>query len=259
MEGKREAVVQELALHLIDRPAEGIRMEIDDDYIGELAASIAAEGLLQPIRVRPIGERYEVVFGDCRYLAFKRLGRETIPAIVKEMSLKETAIARGVENLRRKDLTPIEEAVVYEGLAETFGMSKEQIAETMGVSVSLVISRLDLLHMPPQLQQALHAGKISIAVARALWPISDVGRLEYYLEHAVINGITADVASRWCQEWKSAQRRPVYGSEDGGRAPAPEEPRPHYVTCNRCQGPVRLEDMRQRTLCPKCDGYLMQK
>ncbi|MBA7564468.1 Nucleoid occlusion protein [subsurface metagenome] len=259
MEGKQETVVQELDLHLIDGPAKGVRMEIDDEYIGELAASIAAEGVLQPIRVRPVGERYEVVFGDCRYLACKRLGLATIPAIVKEMSLKETAIARGIENLRRKDLTPIEEAAVYDDLKESHGMDEEAIAHMMGVSFSLVKSRLDLLHMPPQLQQALHAGKISIAVARALWPIDEEKYLEYYLEFAVNGGATADMASQWCKDWKDAQRRRMSGSEDDGRVPAPEEPRPHYVTCDRCQGPVRIEDMRQAMLCPACDIYLRQK
>ena len=102
--------VSDISLELIDEPKGIVRMDIDPDYIEELAQSISEIGLLQPILLALNGGRYEIVAGHCRWLAHKKLELTTIKAVSRTMSQPEIGLARATENIARRDLTPIEEA-----------------------------------------------------------------------------------------------------------------------------------------------------
>lgn len=244
--------ITEVDLSLIDEPKEIARMKIDPDHVSGLAQSISELGLLQPILVRPDGERYEIVAGHCRFLAHKQLELQSIRAIVRLMSDQEAAISRATENLGRVDLTPIEEAATYAQLIKNHKMSVDQVAKKVGKSTTLIKRRMDLLRMPSQLQQAVHAKTVSISVAEELWAIRDVVKMDYYLSFAVEGGCTQAVARSWAKEWADSARRESAGAALGGGDTSPLEPRISYMPCDLCQGPVELGKDKVLRLCPEC-------
>ena len=232
--------IQSLPLSRILRPALGVRMEISDAGIEELARSIEQQGLLQPILVRPFDNEFEIVAGDRRFLAHKHLHRKEIKCIVKILTDVDCALARGVENLGRVDLTPLEEAAVYASLVSDMGLTGAEVARRMGKKAGHVMRRLDLLNMPADVQKAVHTGKIGVGVAEELWRIKDEGSLSYYLEFAVEHGITIAVAKQWVKEWQDKQRRKEYAGEGGGSLSSPFEPKPVYIPCDICLDPSEI-------------------
>lgn len=247
-----EISVEDIPLALIDQPPDVDRMEIDQAVVDELAQSIQELGQLQAVLVRPVGDRYQIVFGHRRFLACEQLSRATIRAEVRSMTDKEAAVIRGVENLQRVDLTPVEEARVYARLRDKHNMTLEEIGLKMRKKAGTVKRRLDLLKMPPPLQDAVHKKQISITVAEELWAISDQPSLEYYLMFAVENGCTKEVARGWAKEWKDSKRRDAAASVDGMCVTNPYEPRPIFIACDLCQGPVELGKDCQLRICDAC-------
>jgi len=249
--------IAEVGLSLIDEPKAIVRMEISSEAISELAQSISEIGLLQPILLRKDGERYEVIAGHRRFLAHKELGLKTIKSIIRVMTDQEAAVSRATENLARVDLTPIEEAAIFLNLRDNHGMTSEQIGVKVGKSATLVKRRMDLLKMPPQLQEAVHKKQISISVAEELWPITDITVLDYYLSFALDGGCTKDVARSWCKDWRDTVRRQGDAGVGGGELVSPYEPRPTFMTCDLCIGPVELgKDVIVR-MCPDCHKQLL--
>lgn len=236
----------------IDQPQDALRLDIDEAYISELALSIREVGLLQPILLAKSGDRYEVVFGHCRFLAHIKAGIPRIRATVKVMTPTEVAISRATENLTRKDLTPVEEAKTYNDLIVKGNMTLEQVGKKMGKTPGLIKRRIDILRMAPVLQEALHNKRISIGVAEELWPISDQTQLEYYLSYALDGGCTVTIARQWCKDWKDQIRRGSSDVDGGGESISPYEPRPTYMTCELCKGPVELGQDKVVRTCLSC-------
>ncbi len=207
--------VREIKLDLIDEPSGVVRMEIDPEAVTDLAKNIAEVGLLQPLNVRPRGERFEIVFGHRRFKAVQQLGYKKVPCIVGDRGDVGTALARASENLRRVDLTPIEEAAIYADLHDNHALSYNDIGKQMGPSAGVVRRRTDLLRMPPEVQKAIHRKQISVGVAEELWSIGDPEGISYYLGHAVDHGVTVAVARQWAQDWKKAKRTREGDVEEG--------------------------------------------
>jgi len=252
MTKKAKELTTEIDLNLIDEPDGILRKEIDPEYISELAQSIREIGLLQPVLLARSGPRYEIVAGHCRYLAHIKAGLSRIKATVRDMTREEIVIARATENLNRKDLTPVEEALTYRDLVENHGLTLEQVGKKMGKTPGLVKRRMDILRMCPQLQDALHKKRISIGVAEELWPISDLTQLDYYLSFALDGGCTVAVARQWCKDWKDQMRRKSSDVAGGGELLNPYEPRPTFLTCDVCNGPVELGKDKIFRACPEC-------
>lgn len=252
MVAKKSDKTLEIDLSLIDEPNGILRMDIDPEYIAELAQSIKEIGLLQSILLAIQGERYEIVAGHCRYLAHIKAGLPRIRATVRQMTRQEIVIARATENLDRRDLTPVEEASTYKDLIDNSGLTLEEVGKKMGKSPGLVKRRMDILRMCPQLQKALHAKRISIGVAEELWPISDLTQLDYYLSFAIDGGCTVAVARQWRKDWQDSVRRKSSDVAGGGDLLPPNAPRPNFIPCDVCVGPVELgKDVIMR-VCPDC-------
>ena len=250
--------IAEVDLALIDEPKVVARMEISAEAISELAQSISEIGLLQPILLRADGERYEIIAGHRRFLAHKKLELRKIKSIIRVMSDQEAAVSRATENLARVDLTPMEEAAIFRDLYDSHKVSLEQIGARVGKSPGIVKRRMDLLKMPPQLQQALHKKQISIAVAEELWPITDITTLDYFLSFALDGGCTSSVARSWCKEWRDTERRKAAGDVVGGGVVGPFEPRPVYVPCDLCVGPMEIGVETVLRVCPDCYKTIKQ-
>lgn len=245
--------VLDVDLERIKEPKGIVRMEIDSDYIDELAQSISEVGLLQPVLLAIDGDGFEMVAGYCRLQAHKRLGLSTIRSVVRKMTPTEIGFARATENIARKDLTPIEEACTYRNLLDEYGLTLEKVSKKMGKTPGTIRRRMDLLRMPPMLQKAVHKKQISMTVAEELWPISDEAQLDYYLMFAIENGCTREVARQWTKDWKDSVRRSGTADEEGGHTQTSLfEPRPTYVSCDICEEPVKIEESKFIRTCQGC-------
>jgi ParB family chromosome partitioning protein len=147
------------------------RVSLDDGRLDELTHSIAAHGIIQPIVVRPVGDRFQIVAGERRWRAAKRAGLLRVPVVVKavapgrEQSLLEMAL---VENIQREDLNPIDEALAYRRLADEFQLTQEGIAAAVGKDRASVANYLRLLKLPEEVRTDVAAGRLSMGHARAL-------------------------------------------------------------------------------------------
>ena len=150
------------------------RTIFDDEKIEELSRTIHTHGVIQPIVVRSTANnQYEIIAGERRYRAMKKLQWTEVPAIVRNLTDKETASIALIENLQREELTAIEEAVAYQKLLELHELTQEALAQRLGKGQSTVANKLRLLKLPEEVQQAILKRQISERHARALIAIKD--------------------------------------------------------------------------------------
>lgn len=166
------AGLEQIPISLIDPNPFQPRTQLQQDGLDELAGSIRASGLLQPILIRPFGERYQLVAGERRWRAAGKAGLEKVPAVVRDIDDTEALELALAENLLREALNPIEVARAYERLQQQFHLTHEQIAERLGINRSTVTNTLRLLGLAPTVQTLLMEEKISAGHARALLTVS---------------------------------------------------------------------------------------
>ncbi len=162
-------VVRQLPVEQIDRNPYQSRLRLDEAALAELAESIKVSGVMQPILVRPVADgRFQLIAGERRWLASQRAGKQTVPAIVKQVSNEQAMEMTIVENLQREDLNPLEQARAYERLGREFGLTQEQMAERTGKDRSSVANFLRLLRLPPEVQTLIEQDKLSFGHAKVL-------------------------------------------------------------------------------------------
>lgn len=162
-------VVKEISVELIDRNPYQTRTKFAEDALNELAASIKASGVVQPIVVRPeTSGRYQLIAGERRWMASQRAGKTTVPAIIRQVSNEQAMEMTIVENLQREDLNPMEQAHAYERLGREFGLTQEQMAQRTGKDRSSVSNFLRLLKLPSEVQLLLEEEKLTFGHAKAL-------------------------------------------------------------------------------------------
>jgi ParB family transcriptional regulator, chromosome partitioning protein len=150
------------------------RSSIDDARIEELARSIRAHGIIQPIVVRRTGDAgYEIVAGERRWRASQRAGLLKVPVVVRDIPDDRLLAAALIENVQREDLNPIEEANAYRRLADELGLTQEQIAEAVGKDRSSVANYVRLLKLPREVRENVAVGSLSMGHARAILGLSD--------------------------------------------------------------------------------------
>jgi len=163
----------EIPLDEIERNPFQTRTRFDDSQLAELASSIAATGVVQPILVRPISNpvgkpHYQLIAGERRWLASRRVGKSTIPAIVRQVSDEQTLEITIVENLQRADLNPMEQARAFQRLSQQFQLTQEQMATRTGKDRASVANFLRLLRLPETVQHRVETGELSFGHARTL-------------------------------------------------------------------------------------------
>ena len=166
------------------------RENFDERALKELAVSIKEHGVIQPIIVRQIGEKYEIIAGERRYKASAMVGLSKIPAIITNLDDKESSKVALIENLQRKDLTPIEEARTYQKILELDSLTQEELAKTMGKSQSAVSNKLRLLSLADEVQDALLHEQISERHARSLLNVEDKNKQVELLNKVISTRMT---------------------------------------------------------------------
>lgn len=165
--------VQEIEVSLITPNQYQPRSVFDEEKLHELAATIDEHGVIQPIVLRPLGDKYEIIAGERRWRAVSTLGWETIPAIIKPLDDDQSASIALIENLQREELTAIEEAMAYARLIDIHGLTQESLAEKLGRGQSTIANKLRLLKLPSSVQSSILEKKITERHARALIILKD--------------------------------------------------------------------------------------
>lgn len=205
--------IQTLRITDIEQNRSQPRRHFDNDAITELAESIQQHGMLQPIVVRPIGEnRWQIVAGERRWRAAKRIGMTEVPVIIRDLTDAEAGQIALVENLQRENLNPIEEALGYQTLMQQYGMTQEDVARIVGRSRPAVANALRLLNLPAPVQDALEKGRLTVGHAKALAAIRDPELLTALANRAIDDRITVreieQAAKRQDQEKPEAAAKP---------------------------------------------------
>jgi ParB family chromosome partitioning protein len=165
---EREHAMRELPLERIERGRYQPRVHFDQAALEELSESIKAQGVVQPVVVRPVGSSYELLAGERRWRAAQMAGLQTIPAVVRELDDQAAAAIGLIENIQRQDLNPLEEARALERLIEEFGLTHQEVAEAVGRSRVAVSNLLRLLELNADVKQMVEEGRLEMGHARAL-------------------------------------------------------------------------------------------
>ena len=170
---------REIPLDQIDRNPFQTRSQMNEDQLGELAASISSNGVVQPILVRPLANgRFQLIAGERRWRASALAGRATIPAILRQVSDEQAMEITIVENLQRADLNPMEQARAFERLSREFHMTQEQMAVRTGKDRATVSNFLRLLRLPSTVQTRVETGELSFGHARTLLAFEHAEEME---------------------------------------------------------------------------------
>lgn len=171
--------VEEIMIEQIYPNRNQPRLSFYDNSLDELAKSIKESGLIQPITLRTIGiDKYEIIAGERRFRAFKKLGLKTIPAIILDKNEKESADLALIENIQREELSAIEEAKAIEHILKTHKMTQSKLAKRLGYQQSTLANKLRLLKLPNSIKEDIANKKLSERHARALLKLTSSEQLE---------------------------------------------------------------------------------
>ena len=206
---------EQLSLDRIDPNPRQPRGSFDEEPLQELTTSIEAVGVLQPIVVRPSGERYQIVMGERRVRAARAAGLERIPAIVRTTEDDQLLRDALLENVHREDLNPLEEAAAYEQLLLDFGITQEELAARLGRSRPVIANAMRLLRLPGSVQRRIAARTLSAGHARAVASLEDPVQQERLADRIVAEGLTVRMAEELAQRIKNGE--PLLGPDEGAR------------------------------------------
>lgn len=201
---------QEIGVHLIEPSPYQARREIPADQLNELAESIRAEGLLQPVVVRRQGERFQLIAGERRWRAFQQLKLKSIPARIVEASDASSAALGLIENLQREGLNPIEEAHGYASLIRDFDLTQESASERVGKGRATVANSLRLLSLDPEIQGFVSKNLLSVGHAKVLLGIEDAAQRTVLARRVIEEGLSVRATEKLTQSARE--------SEPGARA-----------------------------------------
>ena len=186
--------VSSLKISMIDPKSDQPRKYFDKEALEQLSASIAENGVLQPILVRKYGdERYQIIAGERRFRASKLAGLSEIPAIVLEKDDKKSAEIAIIENVQREDLNPLEEALGYKALADDYGMTQEELSQRVGKSRSAIANTLRLLDLPDEILTLVASRELSAGHARTLLGVRDRDNMILLAQRAVEDDLSVRV------------------------------------------------------------------
>jgi len=189
-----------VAVELIDANPFQPRTSFDEAELSELSQSVKINGIIQPVLLRPAGDRYQLVAGERRWRAAKLAGLQAVPAVIKELEDKEMIELALTENILRDDLGPLEAARAYKVLQEQFGESQEEIATRLGLNRVTVTNSLRLLRLPARIQQMIEQKELTAGHARALLSVPDEGEQLRLAERIASRGLSVREAERITSE-----------------------------------------------------------
>ena len=178
---------QQVDIDVIDPSPYQPRVRFREEALAELARSIQASGIIQPLLLRPMGSRFQLIAGERRWRAAQRAGLQRVPAWIREVPEEKALEITLVENLQREDLNPLEQARAFERLIEQFHLTQEDVADRTGKDRTTVANAIRLLKLAPLIQEFIEEGKLSAGHGRALLAIADE-KVRLALAHRAARG-----------------------------------------------------------------------
>jgi ParB/RepB/Spo0J family partition protein len=218
----------------ISEPIEAMRTDMDRDSLYELASSIKANGLIEPIILRWHNERLEIVAGHRRFRANLIAGNSKIKCIVKEMTDEQMMIERAHENLVRQDIDPVDQAIYVAKMVGDDTSKVPEIAKMLGYSEQWVYDRLDILHYPEYFLEPLKSGKIKLGVAKFLAQIEDETYRSMFFDNALRDGMTVATAQYCYEQWKAGVFKPTEIVEQARDGVVIRTPQLFKARCAKC-------------------------
>ena len=202
------------------------RTHMDEAALNELAQSIRAQGMIQPILVRPteIAERYEIIAGERRWRAARIAGLQDVPVVIREVADQATLAMALIENIQREDLNALEEARGLQRLLEEFNLSHEQIAEAIGRSRAAVSNLLRLLKLSQSVQDLLLTGQIDMGHARALLSLTPADQIAA-AQQVLALGLSVRATETLVQQWQTKTKtgtKPLSADKPAAKRPDPD-------------------------------------
>jgi ParB family chromosome partitioning protein len=216
------ASTQEIPIDSIDPNPYQTRRRINETALEELAESIRASGVVQPVVLRPVANgRYQLVAGERRWHASRRAGKTTIPAVVRQISNEQAMEITIIENLQREDLNPVEQARAFERLSREFGLTQEQIASRTGKDRASISNFVRLLKLPEDVQNALEAGTLSFGHGKVLLAMAGFPE---HLERAAREIIEKQLSVRQTEELVARLLNPQAAEQKQEKPAVPIDP-----------------------------------
>lgn len=200
--GSTDNGVREISIADISPHPNQPRRHFDDDALGELAESIALRGVLQPIVVRPVGNKFEIVAGERRWRAAQQAQLHQIPAIIRNYDDSAVLEVALIENIQREELNAIEEGEAYARLTREFGHSQEALGKIVHKSRSHIANLMRLLDLPPVVREMLSDGRLQMGHARALLGVAEA---ELLAQQAVAKGLSVRDVERLAKKSKTPE------------------------------------------------------
>ncbi len=183
------------------------RKEFDNDALNELAHSIEKHGLINPIVVSKEDDKYIIIAGERRYRACKLLNLKEVPVSIMDLSKRQQFEMAISENIHREDLNPVEEAIAYQSLIETYGETHEQVAETLGKSRAYITNSLRLLNLDPEIQHWLIVGSLTPGHARTILSVSDKNEHVSFAKYIIDNNLSVREAEKAAKIWPKQKEK----------------------------------------------------
>jgi ParB family chromosome partitioning protein len=241
---EQDDVLQEVDIDLLEPNADQPRTRFREDKLEELAASIRANGIVQPILVRRQGQHFQIIAGERRWRAAQRAGLERVPVVVRDIPDERVLELSLIENIQREELNPIEEANAYRRLIEGLGITQEDVARRVGRERSSVTNYLRLLRLPEEIQQWVEEDKLSMGHARALLSLEQAERQRDLALEVIARSLSVRETERFVKKLHedTSRRRGASrseGSEDANVRAAEEK------LSRRLGTKVRIQRLKQ--------------
>lgn len=234
------------------------RKKILSEGIEELADNIKRVGLIQPLVVKQVGEKFEIIAGHRRFRALKLLGATMIQCIIKNLGKLEADTVKLSENIYREDLTDLEEAESLQHLMKVGKVDAKKLAKQIGKSFSYVQQKLDILKYPENIRTALQDLKINFSVARELVRLKNEGLRNEYLRHALNGGATPAIVKEWVDDILRAEKAEKQGIENQNIQGATMQVPEHQYFCFACGERSSLQDSTLVRLHSKCQRIIQE-
>ncbi len=221
-EGSAAAGTQtQVPVEAIERNPYQPRKTFDSDELASLSASIRTHGVLQPLVVRQVGERYQLVAGERRLRAAREAGLQSVPVTVMDFNDQQILEAALIENIQRSDLNPIEKAQGFKDYLTRYRMTHEQLATRLGLGRATITNLVALLELPAELQEAVRVGQLSTGHAKILKGINDPARQVALGKEIIARGLSVHATEALFKQFAAeSEQRP---STSGGGSTAPEK------------------------------------
>jgi len=241
-----------IAVDLLDDPEQPMRSDLTDLSVEDLVISMKQVGIIEPLVVKQVGGRFEVIAGHRRLYSARLAKIVEVPCYVRTAGKEETEMLKIHENMYRADINPADEARHFSVMIDKYQMSPIKIAQLISKSPSYVVDRLAILDYPDLLREAMLKGEISFSVAREFARFDDLAQMRSAIYYAKRGGMTSEMAKKWVQDYKRSKEHPPITQSTVQNDTTGTIETEHFVQCVYCRENVSLMQAEVVYMHRKC-------